>query len=76
MAGAGGGHAAVLSAGMGWEARRAAGLGVRPETAAEATGRPPGFHWGRFTAAIHWRLSNFGGLENDSPFTQDVAGWD
>ena len=51
MAGAGGGHAAVLSAGMGWEARRAAGLGVRPETAAEATGRPPGFHWGRFGAA-------------------------
>jgi hypothetical protein len=50
-AGAGGGHAAVLSAGMGWEARRAAGLGVRPGTAAEATGRPPGFHWGRFTAA-------------------------
>ena len=45
-AGAGGGHAAVLSAGAGWEARRAAGLGVRPETAAEATGRPPGFHWG------------------------------
>jgi hypothetical protein len=51
MAGAGWGHAAVLSAGMGWEARRAAGLGVRPETAAEATGRPPGFHWGRFGAA-------------------------
>jgi hypothetical protein len=76
MAGAGGGHAAVLFAGMGWEARRAAGLGVRPETAAEATGRPPGFHWGRFRAAIHCGLPNCGGLESGSPFTQDVAGWD
>jgi hypothetical protein len=60
MAGAGGGHEAVLSAGMGWEARRAAGLGVRPAAADVATGRPPGFHWGRFGAAIHWWLSNCG----------------
>ena len=75
MAGAGGGHAAVLSAGMGWEARRAAGLGVRPETAAEATGRPPGFHWGRFTVAIHWRLSNCCGAENDVALAERVAGW-
>jgi hypothetical protein len=40
-----------LSAGLGWEARRAAGGRVRPGTAAAATGRPPGFHWGRFGAA-------------------------
>jgi hypothetical protein len=31
-------------------------------TAAAATGCPPGFHWGRFGAAIHWELSNCGGL--------------
>jgi len=55
--GAGGGHAAVLSAGAGWEARRAAGLGVRPETAAEATGRPPGKSLGASCRRpIHWRL--------------------
>jgi hypothetical protein len=76
-AGAGGGHAAVLSAGAGWEARRAAGLGVRPETAAEATGRTPGKSLGALRSrSIHWRRSNCGGLENGSPFTQDVAGWE
>ena len=76
-AGAGGGHAAVLSAGAGWEARRAAGLGVRPETAAEATGRPPGKSLGASCSRpIHWRLSTQGGLESDSLFTKDAAGWD
>ena len=65
-AGAGGGHAAVLSAGAGWEARRAAGLGVRPETAAEATGRPPGKSLGASCSRpIHWRLSRLDGAERD-----------
>jgi hypothetical protein len=74
---AGGGHAAVLSAGAGWEARRAAGLGVRPETAAEATGRPPGKSLGAFRRrSIHWRLSRLDGAESDSLFTKDAAGWE
>jgi hypothetical protein len=47
---------------MGWEARRAAGLGVRPGTAAEATGRPPGFHWGRFGAAHTLKALKLRGL--------------
>ena len=76
-AGAGGGHAAVLSAGAGWEARRAAGLGVRPETAAEATGRPPGKSLGAFCGlSIHWWLPNLGGLERAPAFNGGVAGWD
>jgi hypothetical protein len=76
-AGAGGGHAVVLSAGMGWEARRAAGLGVRPETAAEATGRPPGQSLGAFRSrSIHWRRSNHGRLESGAAFNWDWAGWE
>jgi hypothetical protein len=50
---------------------------VRPETAAEATGRPPGKSLGAVRRrSIHWRLSTQGGLESDSAFNEDAAGWD
>jgi hypothetical protein len=68
-AGAGGGHAAVLSAG--------AGRGVRPGTAAEATGRPPGKSLGASCSRpIHWRLSRLDGAESDTAQAEDAAGWD
>ena len=50
---------------------------VRPETAAEATGRPPGKSLGAFCGlSIHWWLPNLGGLERDPAFNRDWAGWD
>ncbi len=43
----------------------------------KATGRPPGKSLGVVRRrSIHWRLSTRGGLESDSLFTKDAAGWD
>ena len=62
--------------GAGWEARRAAGGSVRPETAAEATGRPPGKSLGASCSGpIYWRLSRLDRAERDKAQAGGAAGW-